>query len=66
MSAQPTHTSAQSWTSSPDARAADEEAHLVANVAEYFAAGGPEPRNRAERRELARRLTRRKGRGLTR
>lgn len=47
-------------------RAADEEAHLVANVVEYYAAGGADPRNRAERRALARRLTRRKGKGLTR
>ena len=47
-------------------RAADEEANLVADIYEYAAAGGPAPRNRRERRIVAKHLVRRDGKGFHR
>lgn len=44
-------------------RAADEEANLIADIYDYHRAGGPPPRNRRERRIIARHLVRRDGKG---
>ena len=47
-------------------RVADEEANLIADIVEYHQAGGPAPRNRRERRIVARHLVRRDGKGFHR
>lgn len=53
------------WANTGATRAADKEANFVVDLLGYLNAGRPAPRNRAQRRELVRRLSRRKGKGFT-